>query len=216
MSSFVFKTMFLQTYLAQEPIGVKPIADGWSESTCVILENDGIKCVGRNWDGPFCLGDRLTYQMNINDIGNNIRYSSLGDDFIISQIATGPYHSCYLSINGTIKCCGANKEGELGYEDRKARGSSLSTIGNNLHIVNLGSADLGTGFIPIKLAAGLYHSCALSNDNKVKCWGSNNEGQLGLEYSDNIGDNPYEMGDNLSVVHVGDNFILINIKCIIK
>ena len=29
------------------------------------------------------------------------------------------------------------------------------------------------------IAAGGYHSCALMNDNEVKCWGDNSSGQLG-------------------------------------
>eukprot|EP01084_Bolivina_argentea_P262599 444136_1 len=55
-------------------------------------------------------------------------------------------------------------------------------------------------------AAGRYHTCALSDNNAIKCWGSNLYGELG--YGDTIdrGDNANEMGDYLRQVDLGVNF----------
>ena len=38
------------------------------------------------------------------------------------------------------------------------------------------------------LAAGRNHNCAVLQDNKVRCWGNNNKGQLGYGNTSNIGD----------------------------
>ena len=40
----------------------------------------------------------------------------------------------------------------------------------------------------------------------IKCWGRNEDGQLGLGDTDNRGDDGNEMGVNLNVVDLGTNF----------
>ena len=40
------------------------------------------------------------------------------------------------------------------------------------------------------------HTCAVLDDDSVKCWGINNGGQLGYGDTARRGDEPGEMGDN--------------------
>jgi hypothetical protein len=57
--------------------------------------------------------------------------------------------------------------------------------------------------VAIGIALGKKHACALLDDHRVKCWGSNIVGQLG--YGDKIdrGNLPSEMGDALPEVDLG-------------
>ena len=61
---------------------------------------------------------------------------------------------------------------------------------------------LGTSVTARSLAAGDDHTCAiLSHNSKLKCWGYDDVGELGLGFDDDgRGDNSGEMGDNLPYV----------------
>ena len=60
------------------------------------------------------------------------------------------------------------------------------------------------------VAVGSAHTCALLDDDKVKCWGRNDFGQLGLGDTANRGDDPGEMGDNLPAVDLGRGLRVIS------
>ena len=54
------------------------------------------------------------------------------------------------------------------------------------------------------LAASLEAVCALSDTGSVKCWGYNSLETLGLGNTQNVGDAPGEMGNNLAEVDLGN------------
>jgi hypothetical protein len=112
-------------------------------------------------------------------------------------IALGSVHSCALLDDHRVKCWGSGDSGALGLGDMRSRGTVASEMGNALPTV-----DLGTGRTAKQLAAGRYATCALLDDDSVKCWG------IGLlsgqaNFSNNIGDEPNEMGDHLLPLPVG-------------
>eukprot|EP01084_Bolivina_argentea_P239031 401687_1 len=124
----------------------------------------------------------------------------------MTDIAAGTFHTCALSTLNTVKCWGYNSDGQLGYEDTNQRGDGAGEMGNNLLEV-----DLGTGFNVTDIAAGDYHTCALSTLNKVKCWGGNGYGQLGYGDNNTRGDGAGEMGNNLSEIDLGTGFNVTDI-----
>lgn len=112
------------------------------------------------------------------------------------QIATGRLHSCALLEDHRMKCWGENGGGELGLGDMRSRGLDPSEMGDALPFV-----DLGTGRTAKAIAAGQYTTCALLDDDSVKCWGMP---LLRPAPDGRIGDYPGEMGDNLAPVPLGD------------
>jgi E3 ubiquitin-protein ligase HERC3 len=68
---------------------------------------------------------------------------------------------------------------------------------------NLPTVDLGTGRTVIDMAAAYYSTCAILDNNQLKCWGNNDFGQLGLDDTHKRGDQDGEMGDNLPAVNLG-------------
>ena len=61
-------------------------------------------------------------------------------------------------------------------------GDEANEMGDNLLPV-----DLGSGKTAKQITTGQYHTCAILNDDSVKCWGYNHVGQLSTG-SGNIGD----------------------------
>ena len=102
-----------------------------------------------------------------------------------------------MLANDTVKCWGANDEGQLGYDDTINHGSLMNQMGSSLPAVNL-----GTGHTAKAIAPGYKHTCVILDDNTVKCWGNNTYGQLGYEDTLNRGGSEGDMS-NLQIVNIG-------------
>jgi hypothetical protein len=115
-------------------------------------------------------------------------------------VVAGRYHTCAILDDHRVKCWGDNGYGQLGLGDTKNR-QAAADMGDNLPTV-----DLGTGRTAKALTAGRYATCALLDDDSVKCWGWEQLawGQnLMATEGGNIGDEPGEMGDALPRVDLG-------------
>ena len=134
-------------------------------------------------------------------MGSDLPIVDLGAGWTIIEVAAGSFHTCArLQSEATlaVKCWGQNNWGQLGLGDANNRGDVVGEMGNSLPEV-----DLGTGRSALALALGREHSCALLDDETVKCWGQNNWGQLGLGHASNRGGGDGHMGDSLPAVDLG-------------
>lgn len=83
------------------------------------------------------------------------------------QVTAGYAHVCAIAFDGKAYCWGYNAFGQVG----------VSGGGNILTPVAVsGLTDKNMSFI----AAGSAHTCAISSEGKVYCWGYNSRGQLGV------------------------------------
>lgn len=98
--------------------------------------------------------------------------------------------------------------GNLGYGDTTTLGDEEGELGDSLPYV-----DLGSDFTPTQLNCGNGFTCVLSDFGTVKCWGRNRYGQLGKGDTSNRGDEPGEMGDNLTTIDLGTDFNASMIHC---
>jgi hypothetical protein len=114
-------------------------------------------------------------------------------------LAAGTLHTCVLLDDHRVKCWGTNDSGQLGLGDKTYRGIQASDMGNALPTV-----DLGTGRTAKAIAAGRYASCALLDNDTVKCWGLRSLAGRGFNPDGgNVGDEPNEMGDHLAPIELG-------------
>merc|ERR1719474_2626530 len=56
------------------------------------------------------------------------------------------------------------------------------------------------------IAMGGWFTCVLSTQRELYCFGHNQHGNLGLGHTNNIGDEPAEMGDYMVATDLGNNF----------
>ncbi len=175
--------------LAEVNLGVgrtaKAIAAG-AAHTCVLLDNGTVKCFGLNANGQLgqdhtlSLGDESGEMANIGPI-------NLGIGRVATAITAGENYSCALLDNKSVKCWGENNFGQLGQ-------NSITSLGDESgEMATLAPINLGAGRLATKIAAGGSTTCALLDDNSLKCWGKNSYGQLGQGDTSDMGDGAGEM-----------------------
>jgi alpha-tubulin suppressor-like RCC1 family protein len=181
--------------------------------TCMVLETRNAKCFGMPTafleESPTGKGD---------EPGEMEALALLDVNFpnAIKQIAgTFGYHYCVLSTDGLVKCWGYSAYGGVGASlvsitgvNGPILGDEPSEAGSNLPLVNL-----GTGVLAKQVACGLFHTCVIVLDGRVKCFGRGGEGQLGTESTDNIGDDEGEMGDSLAYTNLGTGRTAVHLSC---
>ena len=172
------------------------IAAGWV-SNCALLDNGAVKCWGDNGEGQLGLGDTTNRGDLPGEMGDNLPAADLGAGNTATAIAMS-LHTCALFDTGSVKCWGDNIYGQLGLGDTTNRGDQPGQMGDNLPTVNL-----GTGRTARAIATGELNTCALLDNDTVKCWGWNAYGQLGLGDPFTRGDQPRQMSDNLPTVNLG-------------
>ena len=132
--------------------------------TCAILDDQSVKCWGRNQDGELGVGS-TTSSFNtpqaINTLGTNRHAISL---------ALGQGFTCALLDDGSIKCWGQDNFGQRG---------DGGGIGSDIRSPPSSAISLPAGRTATQISAGEFHVCALLDDASVVCWGKNSEGQLG-------------------------------------
>jgi alpha-tubulin suppressor-like RCC1 family protein len=140
------------------------VATGWIH-TCALLQGGAVQCWGRNQAGE--LGDGTTTQRT-----TPVGVSGLASG--TAEIAAGPAFTCALTSGGAIKCWGANNKGQLGDGTTTDRLAPVDVVGLGIGVVRV---TVG-GILPSSGPTS-GHSCAITTSGGVKCWGSNNVGQLG-------------------------------------
>ncbi|KXZ43346.1 hypothetical protein GPECTOR_93g616 [Gonium pectorale] len=166
--------------------------------TCAVLDNGRAKCWGWNNAAQLGYGDTNNRGDNPGEMGDSLPFVDLGTGRTAVAMAGGELHTCAVLDNGRAKCWGVSSLGQLGYGDTSIRGDNPGEMGDSLPYV-----DLGTGRTAVVITAGTYHSCAVLDNARAKCWGPYYFGQLGYGDLNTRGDGPGEMGDNLPYVDLG-------------
>jgi len=89
----------------------------------------------------------------------------------VSQISSGTDHICTLKNDGTVWCWGMGNKGQLGINNTLNKKTPAQVLGVG-----------GSGVLDnvVQISANRNHTCAIKTDSTVWCWGSNNDGELGI------------------------------------
>lgn len=138
------------------PSAAKSIASS-ELHTCVIVQQDDVYC----WleSRGYASNDEINnadYATKISALPNSIQAISVGINF-----------TCAAPKSGGVLCWGTNTEGQLGNQKQLSSTLPIAVNGINENV--------------IALTSGRYHTCALTEDGKVKCWGANFTGQVAAD-----------------------------------
>ncbi len=171
---------------------VSDIAAGYSH-TCALLEGGKLRCWG--WGGSGQLG-----YMNTASIGTTQSTipSKVGDVKMVKEgetvikVAAGGSHTCVLLDSGSLRCWGFGGDGRLGYE-------STMSYGGTPEIPGFVNVDLV--FKIRDLALGRLSTCVLLDGGHIRCWGTNDDGQLGINSTADVGAVPGDMPPQNSPIY---------------
>jgi alpha-tubulin suppressor-like RCC1 family protein len=131
--------------------------------TCALTVDGGLFCWGANPSG--LLGNGNGQVGNANGIPSTTPAQVTGLTSGVISFAIGSNHGCAVTSAGAVECWGQNFFGELGDGNVTDQGAPFAVTG------------LGSGFQSVTV--GDQHSCALSQQGGVVCWGRGSYGELG-------------------------------------
>lgn len=126
----------------------------------------------------------------------------------VFAVAAGFDHSCALVGEGRVRCWGGNTVARgMGLDDDGINGATDPA--SQLPDVNLGGARAES------VSAGGHTTCVVLTDGHARCWGGNNNGEIGLVGVDALGDDEspnsstynVDFGADLRVLQVATGWV---------
>ena len=155
------------------PVDVVGLASGVAaiaaaeESTCALTTTGALKCWGRNRYGELGDGSDNT------DTATWMRLAPVdvvGLASGVAQVSMGGNHTCARTTTGAAKCWGTNAYyGALG-NNGSVYADTVSTVPVDVFGLSSGATAIFSSF---------RHNCVLTAGGVPRCWGSNENGQLG-------------------------------------
>lgn len=125
------------------------------EHACAILRDGSLHCWGSNIEGELGQGD--TYPGEDATIPQ-----AVAPELAFVDVAAGQGHTCAIAIDGSLYCWGRNTSGELG-------------LGASAGEQTRAPMRVGTGRYE-RVVAGQSHTCAITSEGQLACWGSDAAG----------------------------------------
>ena len=167
------------------------VTTGGNFSCAILGDGHRGRCWGQNGLGQLGLG--ITQNIGDDELPNAVAPFVFPSDsadpssWVVTSIVSGESRTCaLLGGQGINYCWGDNTDGGLG----------VGVPGADPLLKAVGTVGPFAWDEPARrIAAGGFHMCIELSNSELRCWGENEEGQLGLP-------NTLTLGDNESVVQV--------------
>ncbi|TVQ98677.1 MAG: hypothetical protein EA398_13125 [Deltaproteobacteria bacterium] len=146
----------------------RDVSMGW-RGGCAISTADRLYCWGYNLYGANGTALNATC-----DNGGIPREVDGGGTWLTVDRSANGHHTCGVRANGSTHCWGRNHHGQIG---RGTLGGNCCGS-NNGHNSPQPVLNLGSGTTE-RVMVGTNHTCAARTNGALRCWGNNEDGQIG-------------------------------------
>ena len=144
---------------------------------CILTDRGTVRCWGDRWRPLFAYGRRTRGFVGPPGVGD----MPLGG--LALQFRQGFSNDCVRTVAGDVRCWGLANGGLLGY-------GNLEHVGDDETLEEVGPVPVGVPGRVVDIGGGDDFVCVVYDSGRVRCWGSNHAGQLGMGHQDqiNVGD----------------------------
>jgi alpha-tubulin suppressor-like RCC1 family protein len=149
-----------------------PVPGGFSFT---VISVGGQHACGLRADGELnCWGDNRSGQLGDFTLVSRDTPAPVASTQRFTALAAGTTHTCAIAQDGQAYCWGSALDGRLGY------GGTPPTYGHYIAApARVRGGDLPAAVQWRAIGAGDRHSCGVTAEGRVYCWGANQGGQLG-------------------------------------
>lgn len=102
---------------------------------------------------------------NDGHVGDLLPAVQLGTGLEAVAVSAGLRHTAAIMSDGSVRSWGYNRKGQLGVASIFDVGDGPDEMGDNMFETPLGDVT------PVSITAGGWHTCAIVDDDALKCWG---------------------------------------------
>lgn len=156
-------------------------------STCIVYRSGQVRCLGFNHDGQNGLGLGASDAFGDNEHPDSRFPIDVGGR--VNELKSTYRTVCALVEHGHLRCWGSNRQEQYGLATATVVGvtSAPATLPRDCRVLHQTVFSCGEQ-VPVMMTMLHVSACTLFDDFTVRCWGINQDGELGNPRLEVVGD----------------------------
>ncbi len=126
-------------------------------------------------NAAYCWGLGVNGRLGTGDVNGSSTPALVAGEHQFGSVSVGGDHTCGVTVSGDAYCWGNNRQGQLGRGGDPADLSNPNPTSEEDSIPILVTG----GFQWLSVSTGNTHTCGVTTQNLVYCWGNNQDNRLG-------------------------------------